>query len=102
MSLSTVSTVDLAKARETARAILEELQLDAYVYEVEPHNEDWELKIECACDVDGGWEVVTLKVPKQMLLGSYEDHHAKQSLFAYWKKKLRSCKVRDASPNQSI
>jgi hypothetical protein len=96
-----VSTVDLAKARETAKAILEELQLDAYTYEVEPHNSDWEVKIECACDIDGGWETVTLKVPKEMLLDSYEDYKAKQSLFAYWKKKLRDCKVRETSSTQS-
>ena len=97
-----LSTVDLAKARETANAILEELQLDAYIYEVEPHNEDWELKIECACNVDGGWETVTLKVPKQMLLDSSQDHSAKQSLFAYWKKKLHSCKLRETPLDRQI
>lgn len=89
-----LSTVDLAKARDSAKAILDELQLDAYLFEVEPLNEHWELKVECACDVDGGWETVTLQVPKQMLLDSYEDHAAKQSLFEYWKKKLGSCKLR--------
>ena len=89
-----LSTVELAKARENADAILEELSLDAYIYEIEPHNEDWELKVECACDVDGGWERVILKVPKRMLLDSYENHSAKQSLFEYWKKKLGSCKLR--------
>lgn len=91
-----LSTSDLVKARESAGAILEELQLDAYLYEVEPKNENWELKIECACEIDGGWEMVTLKVPKQMLLDSYDDHSAKQSLFEYWKKKLDGCKLREA------
>ena len=90
-----LSITDLAKARETANAILEELQLNAYLFEVEPKNENWELKIECACEVDGGWEMVTLKVPKQMLLDSYDDHSAKQSLLEYWKKKLGDCKLRE-------
>ena len=89
-----LSTLELAKAREAASAILEELQLDAYIYEVEPQNGDWELKIECACDIDGGWETITLKVPKQMLLDSDRTHSAKKSLFAYWKKKLNRCKLR--------
>ena len=89
-----VSTSELIKARDTASAILEELKLDAYIYEVEPQNGDWELKVECACDVDGGWEMVTLKVPKQMLLDSDRTHSAKESLFAYWRKKLNRCKLR--------
>ena len=89
-----VTTLDLAKAREAASAILEELQLDAYIYEVEPCNGDWEIKIECACDINGGWEMISLKVPKDMLLESDHEHTAKASLYAYWKKKLNRCKVR--------
>ena len=70
------------------------MQLEAYLYEVEPKNDTWELKIECACDIDGGWEMVTLKVPKQMMLDSHEDHSARQSLLDYWRKKLDGCKLR--------
>ncbi|HEY5601628.1 MAG TPA: hypothetical protein VIM41_00815 [Gammaproteobacteria bacterium] len=89
-----LTTLDLAKARFNASAILDELRLDAYIYEVEPHDGDWELKIECACDVDGGWEMITLKVPKDMLLDSDHVHSAKESLYAYWKQKLDCCKLR--------
>lgn len=89
-----LSTLDLAKARESANAILEELQLDAYLYEVEPRNETWELKIECACEVDGGWETIIIQVPKRMLLDSFEEDDAKQALFEFWKRKLVDCKLR--------
>jgi hypothetical protein len=89
-----VSTSDLAKAREHARTILEELQLDAYIYEVEPRDDVWELNIECACEIDGGWGTIKLKVPKQMLLDSFDDDRAKQHLFEYWKKMLADCKLR--------
>ena len=89
-----LSTSDLANARETARVILEELRLEAYLYEVEPKNDVWELKIECVCEIDGGWEMVTIKVPRQMLLDSHDDHSAKQSLLDYWRKKLAGCKLR--------
>ncbi|WP_455365099.1 hypothetical protein [Kaarinaea lacus] len=89
-----LSTQDLAKARVNASNILEELQLDAYIYEVEPHDDDWEIRIECACETNGNWEMISLKVPKDMLLESDHEHIAKASLYAYWKKKLGRCKQR--------
>jgi len=89
-----LSSLELVKARESAKTILEELQLDAYIYEVEPRNETWELKIECACDIDGAWESIELQVPKWMLLDGLDDNEIKPSLFAFWKKKLVGCKLR--------
>ena len=89
-----ISTSDLAKARETARAILEELRLEAYLFEVEPKNDVWEIKIECVCEIDGGWEMLTLKVPKQMLLDRHEDISAEYNLMDYWRTKLAGCKLR--------
>ena len=89
-----ISTLDLAKARESANALLEELQLDAFLYAVEPRDDVWEITIECACQVDGGWETIMLQVPKRMLLDSFDDDMAKQRLFEYWKKKLSDCKLR--------
>ena len=90
-----LSTLDLAKARESANTILEELQLDAFIYEVEPRDDVWELTIECACEVDGGWETITLQVPKRMLLDSFENDKVKQQLFEYCKKILADCKLRE-------
>ena len=93
---TTLSTVELAKARVNASAILEDLKLDAYIYEVEPHDGDWEIRVECACETNGNWEMISLKVPKDMLLESDHEHTAKASLYAYWKKKLSRCKQREA------
>lgn len=90
-----ISTLDLAKARESANTILENLQLDAFIYEVEPRDDVWELTIECACEINGGWQTITLQVPKQMLLDSIDNHQAKQQLFEYWKKRLADCKLRE-------
>ena len=90
-----LSTLDLAKARESANTILEELQLDAFIYEVKPRDDVWELTIECACEVDGGWETITLQVPKRMLLDSFENDKVKQQLFEYCKKILADCKLRE-------
>jgi hypothetical protein len=87
-----LSSIDLAKARETANTILEDMLLDAYIFEVEPHNETWELTVECACEIDGGWKRITLRVPKKMLLQSFIDEDIKRDLFNYWGKKLADCK----------
>jgi hypothetical protein len=87
-----LSAIDLANARDTANALLEEMQLDAYIFEVEPHNENWELIIECACEIDGAWKRITLRVPKKMLLQSFIDEDVKNDLVNYWKKKLADCK----------
>ncbi len=87
-----LSTIDLAKARETANTILEDMRLDAYLFEVEPRNENWELTIECACEIDGGWKRITLRVPKKVLLQSYVDEDVKRDLFNYWEKQLVDCK----------
>lgn len=88
-----LSTMELVKARETANTILEELRLDAYLFEIEPHNETWELTIECACAIDGSWKTVSLQVPKQLLLDGFDDDLARRHLFEYWKKKLVLCKL---------
>ena len=88
-----VSTLEIARARESANALFEILQLDAFIYELEPQGEVWELTIECACEADGGWETVKLQVPKQLLLESFDDEMARQELISYCKKLLADCKL---------
>ncbi len=88
-----LSTIELAKARDAANAILEQLQLDAYIFEVEPRNDDWELRIECASETDGAWETIKFQVPKGTLLASIDDKTARYQLVEYWKKKLAGCKL---------
>ena len=88
----TISTIELVKSRETANAILEELRLDAYIFEVEPKDEHCELKVECASEIDGGWAVITLTVPTQKMLTGFDDLPTKHQLFEYWEKKLAVCK----------
>jgi len=92
----TLSAIELAKARDTAMMILEELQLDAFLYELEPRDDIWELTVECACHVDGGWERIMLQVPRTMLLEGFDNDVARQRLFEYWKQKLADCKIRQS------
>jgi hypothetical protein len=92
--MMTTTTHELARARDNAQRILEALELDAYIYSVEPRSEVWELTVECASEIDGGWETVVLEVPGKMLLDRFDDQLARQRLFAYWQKKLSACKLK--------
>lgn len=87
-----LSTDELVTAREVARTILEELELDAYLFEIEPQNAHYALLVECACETDGGWALVSLTLPKDKVLEGFDDPHVRQQLFAYWNKKLSACK----------
>jgi hypothetical protein len=88
----TLSSKELIIAREAATVILEELGLDAYLFEVEPQDAHYELKVECACETDGGWASISLTVPRDKLLKGFDDQDIKRQLFEYWAKKLASCK----------
>ena len=88
----TLSAEELVNVREAANAILEELELDAYLFEVEPHDAHYELLVECASETNGGWAVVSLALPKEKLLTGFDDADVKRQVFAYWNKKLAACK----------
>jgi hypothetical protein len=92
----TITTEELVGAREAANAILEELAVDAYLFEVEPKDEHYELKVDCACEIDGGWASITLNIPKEKMLTGFDDLKLKRQLFEYWDKKLSACKRRKA------
>jgi hypothetical protein len=94
-----LSIVELAKARDTAMMILDELQLEAFLYALEPRDDAWELTVECACQINGGWERVVLQVPKAMLMGSFDNDVARQRFFEFWKDKLAGCKLRERLQN---
>ncbi|WP_455206943.1 hypothetical protein [Kaarinaea lacus] len=87
-----VSVDELCKARETVDTILTKLQIDAYVFEVEPVNQNWEIVIECA--VMEGWERVKLSATHDELLASSEDAALSQSLMDKWRNHLAACKLK--------
>lgn len=86
-------TVDeLVIARDAANSIMEELGVEAYLFEVEPQGAHYELKVECACEADGGWVSLSLTLPKEKLLTGFDNPEVKRRLFEYWDKKLGACK----------
>jgi hypothetical protein len=85
----TLSTIEFAKAREVIKQLLDELKLDAYLFEVEPDENTLEIKVECA--VEGGWETVTIPAEKVLLLRAIDDIDTYQSLMEQWRGRLSTC-----------
>jgi len=84
-----VSISELARAREVVGGVLEELRLDAYIFEVEPGEGQWEIKVECA--VADGWETCTLTAEKEYLLRGTDDAIVHQVLVDSWREALSDC-----------
>ncbi|UCE88271.1 MAG: hypothetical protein JSW10_07835 [Pseudomonadota bacterium] len=85
----TMSIAELAQAREVVTQIFDALDLDAYLFEVEPCDDRWEIKLECA--VAEGWETVRLSAAKENLLRGVDDAAARQLLLDDWRKALSAC-----------
>lgn len=77
-----LSSEDLLQAKEAAQALLEQLGLSAYLFEVEPGEVVWLVRVECA--VNSGWQSTMLDVDKQELLNSRTDKEVFQRLLAEW------------------
>jgi len=88
-----LSILELARAREITAELLDELGLDAYLFEIEPHDDQWELKVDCAVETAGAWESTTLSVPKEILLAS-RDAAIHRRLLAEWRGRLGACRLR--------
>lgn len=87
-----ISANELVTAREAATVILDGLGLDAYLFELEPHDDYYELKVECACEINGGWTELTFMVPKDKVLDGFDDMAIRRQLSEYLGKKLATCK----------
>jgi len=87
-----LGTAELAQARKVAAKLLDELNLDAYLFEVEPHEETWELRLECAFDT--GWTSLSLPVDKRVLLAGSDDSAAFEQLLGQLRERVGECKAR--------
>jgi hypothetical protein len=90
MPESDLSVRMLADATEMAGELLEELQLDAYLFEVEPRDGTWALRIECA-HADG-WQVTELPLDVDRLLASRTDADERRGLLESWGERLAACR----------
>lgn len=88
-----VSIDELTRAREMVESILDELHIEAYVFEVEPVNQNWEIVIECA--ITEGWERVRFSATRDNLLGSNKDAATHLTLINDWRERLAACKRKE-------
>ena len=86
----TLGSADLARARETAARVLDELNLEAYLFEVEPEEEMWELRLECA--FDSGWTSLSVPVNRRDLLEAGGDEAAFARLVEQVRSRVGECK----------
>jgi len=84
---------ELAETRETITKLLDELQLEAYLFEIKPQDGQWQLTVECT--VDEGWETVKLKANKDYIQHGANDALLHQLLFDEWREALSACKVKN-------
>lgn len=82
-----LSQKQLIEARDTVQALLEQLGLAAYLFEVEPRTDHWEVRVECA--PDSGWQSSVLNVDEQWLAAVRIDETARDKLLAEWRKHLQ-------------
>ena len=82
-----LSEKQLTEARDTVQALLEQLGLAAYLFEVEPRTDHWEVRIECA--PDSVWQSSILNVDESWLTACRTDAGARDQLLEEWRKRLQ-------------
>ena len=86
------SNAELARIREAVSKVLDELELEAYLYAVEPQEGQWQLTVECA--IDEGWETVKIRANKDYFQHGADDALLHQLLLDEWREALSACKVK--------
>ena len=76
----------LTEAKETVGNLLEQLGLTAYLFEVEPRADRWEVRVECA--LDSGWQSSVFTVEDKALRASRTDRLARDQLLGEMHKRL--------------
>jgi len=82
------SQKELIAARDTVQSLLEQLGLAAYLFEVEPRADHWQVRVECA--PDSGWQSSVFNVDEQWLAACRSDPAARERLLAEWRQRLAS------------
>lgn len=89
-----LSINELADMRRNVTALLDKLQIEAYLFEIEPKEGQWEIKVECA--INEGWESFLLTAEKDYLLHGFDDVVAKDVLLDNWRQALASCRIKES------
>jgi hypothetical protein len=74
----TINSNDLIQARMLIGGILDELHIDAYLFEIEPREDHWELKVECA--INEGWGSYRVALQEEQLQAGFNGADARRQL----------------------
>jgi hypothetical protein len=85
----TISTTELAAARERLNGLLDALGLPAFGLQVDPGPEGWQLAIEC--ETAQGWQRITLDLPHPQLNEAANDPEARRRLLIRLDQALGGC-----------
>lgn len=85
-----MTSSDFIQARLLISDILDELELDAYLFEIEPRNGHWELKVECA--VDEGWGSYCVALDEKKLHAGFDGGAARSELKTQCREGLKECR----------
>lgn len=81
-----LTATNLAEARETVGKLLEQLGLTAYLFEVEPRADRWEVRVECA--LNSAWQSSVFTVEDKTLRASRTDRLVRDQMLAEMHKRL--------------
>jgi len=83
-----ITAKQLTQARDTVEGLLEQLGLSAYLFEVEPRADHWEVRVECAAN--SGWQSSVLSVDEKWLQACRIDAMVRNELLDEWRKHLQA------------
>lgn len=87
---------NIARARLAVDVLLREAELDAYLFGVEPREDRWNVRLECA--TDEGWKVTQLTVDQHVLLDCVDDVALRRRILDAWAPRLSRCKRSQREP----
>lgn len=89
--MAQITTRDLAQTKEAVTSLLEQLDLSAYLFEVEPRDDGtpWEVRIDC--EAQGGWQSLSLPIDADRLLRAVTEESARAEMLSEWQTALASC-----------
>jgi hypothetical protein len=93
-----LSAIELARAKEAVAGVLEDLGLDAYLFDLRLQDGPWELHVDCAAD--GGWQSLSIPVEVDQLLASRRDSTVRARLLRDWESRFSACKGNRQHPRR--
>lgn len=86
----------LPEIREVVERLLDELNIEAYLYAIEPGEQQCELTIECA--FKHGWETIKLKANRDYFQHGANDAVIHNLLLNDWREALSDCIAKQPQP----